>query len=50
LLAESSLLAATGVFFGVLLAVASFSLLKILVPQDLSRTVSLTFKMYFPYW
>jgi predicted permease len=50
LLAESSLLAATGVFFGVLLAVASFSLLKILVPQDLSRTVSLTLKMYFPYW
>jgi putative ABC transport system permease protein len=45
LLAESSLLAATGVFFGVLLAVASFSLLKILVPQDLSRTVSLTLNL-----
>src|SRR5467141_2427486 len=45
LLAESSLLAATGVFFGVLLAVASFSLLKILVPQDLSRTISLTLNL-----
>jgi predicted permease len=45
LFTESSLLAATGGFSGVLLAAASFSLLKVLVPQDLSRTVSLTFNL-----
>ncbi|PYU72345.1 MAG: hypothetical protein DMG49_07830 [Acidobacteria bacterium] len=42
LLTESSLLSATGGFLGVLVALAAFSLLKILVPQDLSRTVSLS--------
>jgi len=45
LLTESSLLAATGGFLGVLVAMAAFNLLKVLIPQDLSRTVSLALNL-----
>jgi putative ABC transport system permease protein len=42
LLTESALIAAAGGFFGVLLAVVSFSFLSILIPEDLSRTITLS--------
>ena len=42
LLTESSLLAVAGGFLGVLVALAAFSLLRILIPPDLTRTISLT--------
>jgi len=42
LLTESGVLATVGGVLGILLTEASFSFLKNLIPQDLSRTVSLT--------
>jgi predicted permease len=43
LLTESAVLATAGGMLGILLTKASFTFLKALIPEDLSRTVSLTF-------
>jgi len=45
LLTENAVLATAGGILGILLAKASFSFLKALIPEDLSRTVSLTFNL-----
>jgi predicted permease len=45
LLTESALLAAAGGVLGVLLAHSGFSVLKNLIPADLSRTISLTLNL-----
>ena len=45
LLTESAVLATAGGMLGILLTKASFTLLKVLIPEDLSRTVSLAFNL-----
>src|SRR5258706_4242362 len=45
LLTESAVLATAGGMLGILLTKASFTFLKALIPEDLSRTVSLTFNL-----
>jgi putative ABC transport system permease protein len=45
LLTESALLAGAGGIIGVILAHFSFGLLKVLIPTDLSRTISLTLNL-----
>jgi len=45
LLTESAVLATAGGMLGILLTKASFTFLKVLIPEDLSRTVSLTFNL-----
>lgn len=45
LLTESALLASAGGIIGVILAHFSFGLLKVLIPADLSRTISLTLNL-----
>jgi putative ABC transport system permease protein len=45
LLTESAVLATAGGVLGILLTEASFSFLKALIPEDLSRTVSLTLNL-----
>ena len=45
LLTESAVLATAGGALGILLTKASFTFLKGLIPEDLSRTVSLTFNL-----
>jgi putative ABC transport system permease protein len=45
LLTESAVLAIAGGMLGILLTKASFTFLKVLIPEDLSRTASLTFNL-----